>query len=290
MGRATERNPDGRSRDEAPTVSVICTAKNAASTIGATIQSVQAQDFGDWEMIVVDDGSSDDTASIVRDFASSDARIRLVATEGVGRGRALNLALAEARADLVANIDADDESHPHRLRCQVEAMRRHPEFAIISTDWIRIHEDGQVNWPELDESGGEVVEVTRKLAFYNPVYHSSVMMLRTTALALGGYSEERTSKFDYDLCVRVAANGLALGRIPLPLVAQRLHSGQAYLQKRKFAHLLASLEVQIRAMRVLQVQRWYLPLIVLRFLWGILPVSLRIRLRNPGRLRRTPMG
>jgi glycosyltransferase involved in cell wall biosynthesis len=92
------------SNAEPPSVSVISTARNAAATIEATIQSTLDQDFRNWEMIIVDDGSTDATASIVNRFAEADPRIRLIATPGVGRGRALNLALAAARSDLVANI------------------------------------------------------------------------------------------------------------------------------------------------------------------------------------------
>ncbi len=79
-------------------------------------------------MIVVDDGSTDDSVAVVSRYARADPRIRLVTTDGIGRGRALNRAIAETRADLIANIDADDLSHPERLRRQMEAMARHPSL------------------------------------------------------------------------------------------------------------------------------------------------------------------
>ena len=109
-------------------VSVICTAKDASSTIERTIRSILAQDSQNCEMIIVDNGSIDDTVSIINAFTKADPGIRLIATGGIGRGRALNVALTEAEADLVCNIDADDESHPSRLRYQLEVMKRCPDL------------------------------------------------------------------------------------------------------------------------------------------------------------------
>ena len=91
-----------RVSDSAPQVSIICTAKNAAKTICWTLDSVRSQSLPDWELIVVDDGSSDGTAQIVRGSAASDSRVRLIATAGIGRGRALNLAIEHASGEFVA--------------------------------------------------------------------------------------------------------------------------------------------------------------------------------------------
>ena len=155
MEVVVEQATAGRAEPAAPgehtikEVSVICTAKNASATIERTIRSIRAQDFQNWEMIVIDDGSTDDTVDLINGFAQADARIRLVATGGIGRGRALNRAVAEAQADLVANIDADDESHPCRLRCQLKAMKQHPEFAVMASKSISIYRAATPAWPEI---------------------------------------------------------------------------------------------------------------------------------------------
>jgi teichuronic acid biosynthesis glycosyltransferase TuaG len=257
-------------------VSVICTAKNAAGTIAATIESILAQDIQSWEMIVVDDGSTDDTASIVRGFASSDPRIRLIATQGVGRGRALNLALAEANADLVANIDADDEGHPCRLRCQVEAMKQNPEFAIMATEWFRVYDAARPVWPEINAGSVLSVEdITGQLAISNPICHASVMMRRAAILELGGYDEGRRFVFDADLWVRAIAAGLRLGCLQLPLAARRIHPGQHFLHSPRLPYLSAALQVKTRAMRLLGVRTRDLPMIALQLLWSTLPLKVR---------------
>jgi glycosyltransferase involved in cell wall biosynthesis len=262
-------------RTTSPMVSVFCTARNAAPTIEATIRSTLAQDFHNWEMIIVDDGSTDDTASIVRGFASSDPRIRLIATEGVGRGRALNLALAEANADLVANIDADDESHPSRLRCQVEAIKRNPEFAIMATEWFRVYDAARPVWPEIDPGASLAVEdVTGSLVVSSQICHSSVMMRKAAIIGLGGYNEEILTE-DADLWVRTAAAGHRLGCIQLPLTAKRIHAGQHFLHSPRLPYLWAGLQVKARAIRLLGVRARDVPMIALRLLWSILPLQVR---------------
>jgi glycosyltransferase involved in cell wall biosynthesis len=114
-----------------PLVSVICTARNASSTIEMTLQSIERQTFRSWEMIVVDDGSTDHTPALVEPYGRRDPRMRLIRTAGVGRAKALNQALSCARAEYVANLDADDLSHPRRLAIQYETMRKAPEIALL---------------------------------------------------------------------------------------------------------------------------------------------------------------
>jgi glycosyltransferase involved in cell wall biosynthesis len=214
--------------------------------------------------------------AVVSRYARADPRIRLVTTGGIGRGRALNRAIAEARADLIANLDADDLSHPERLRRQVEAMAREPQFAIIATEWVRIDGASSPLWAEVDRGACVRVEdVTRALAISNPICHSSAMIRKATVVEIGGYDEARRVLFDYDLWVRSAAAGLRLGRIQLPLTAKRIHPGQFYLHTARMRYLWASLRVQARAMRILGFRIWHPPVIVLRFLWLVLPLSAR---------------
>jgi hypothetical protein len=193
----------------------------------------------------------------------------------------LNHALAKAEAELVANVDADDQVHPALLRCQLQAMKQHPQFTIMSSEWIRIDGVTSPNWSEIDPNVRlEVADVTKTLAFYNPILHSSVMMRKQAIAALGGYSEDRRVVIDYDLWVRCAAAGLLLGRMQVPLVAQRIHPGQFYLHSGRLRYLFEGVQVQMRAMRALGGTRVYLPLMVLRVFWGVLPLGVRLRLRN----------
>jgi glycosyltransferase involved in cell wall biosynthesis len=261
---------------------VICTARDAAATIDRALGSVLAQTLADLELIVVDDGSNDATPARVGALVTADRRVRLIRTAGVGRGRALNLALAEVRHELVANIDADDEWHPEHLARTAGALRLRPAFAILGTACLQLQGAARAAWPDLPHAA-DVVEVTRLLTQGNPIFHSSVVMRRDVVRMVGGYREELASNFDYDLWVRLAGAGHRLGRLPLILAVKRIHPNQAFLYGRRLRYLSTSAGIQARAIRALGGGRQDMARIPLRFLWGLLPVGLRLRLR-PRRL------
>src|SRR5829696_8769351 len=108
-----------------PAITVLMPAFNAAAFIAEAIRSVLAQDFSDFELLIVDDGSTDDTAAIVQGF--SDRRIRLVDQPHRGIAAALNRGLYEARSPLIARFDADDICFPTRLRLQHEFLKQNPD-------------------------------------------------------------------------------------------------------------------------------------------------------------------
>ncbi|WP_151720679.1 glycosyltransferase family 2 protein [Gemmobacter serpentinus] len=109
--------------DTAPLVSVVIPVFNAGETLAATVASVQAQSLMDWEALLVDDGSRDDSAAIMARLAASDPRIRCLSTEGQqGAGPARNAGIAAARGRFIAFLDADDQWHPEKLKLQLAAM------------------------------------------------------------------------------------------------------------------------------------------------------------------------
>ena len=260
-----------------PQVSVILTVHNGERHIHAAIESMMAQTFDAWELIIIDDGSSDQTAAIIETFANSDARIKLVHTPGVGRAAALNMALERAQAPYLANIDVDDPSHPQRLDMLTKAMESAPLYAVIGTLSLHLVEDEQPQWqidPSLQVT--EIRDVTRILTRRNPINHSSVIM-RTDALrAVKGYSTNRASvgREDYDLWVRLAQTGYRLGKLQTMLASKRLHHGQHFERSSRIPYLWGSVKVQARAITTLG--NWYdwvfLPA---RFAYGLLPHSLR---------------
>jgi glycosyltransferase involved in cell wall biosynthesis len=123
--------------EDSDLVSVIVPAYNAAATIGQTLQSCLAQTHRALEVVVVDDGSSDATADIVRSFATRDRRVRLLQQENAGVAAARNLAIAHAKGAYVAPLDADDLWHPEKIALQVEAMRRGGPRVGVVYCWSR---------------------------------------------------------------------------------------------------------------------------------------------------------
>lgn len=121
-----------------PIVTAMMPAYNEEAGIGAAIESILAQTYPHWELVVVDDGSTDATASIVQSFA--DPRIRYVYQPNQGRGAARNRALLEARGEFIAITDADDISLPHRFASEVAFFDAHPAVGVVSGQVLHFSE------------------------------------------------------------------------------------------------------------------------------------------------------
>jgi glycosyltransferase involved in cell wall biosynthesis len=208
----------------APLVSVIVPAYNAQAFVARTLASIRAQTFGDFEVIVVDDGSTDATAEIVAEIAQADPRIRLVRQANGGVACARNRGLAEARGCYLANLDADDLWRPSFLERTVAAFEAAGEgavFAFAGSIWIDEHDrplsanmrlPGRVDYREL---------LTR-----NPVGNGSAALMRTsTVRAIGGYDPELVRNFgqteDWQLLLQLSWCG-AVVAVDEPLVLYRI--------------------------------------------------------------------
>lgn len=203
-----------------PRVSVIMPVRDGAAWVANAISSVTAQDFGGFELVVVDDGSRDATPAIAAALAAGDPRIRVLRQDRLGLVTALNAAIAAARAPYLARLDADDRARPSRLRRQVAFMDAHPGTGLIGSF-------AQV----IDAAGNPVGRLTpptdparlaRVLMRTNPFVHSSVMMRTALVRRLGGYRAAFAAAEDYDLWLRLAETaGVAM--LAEDLVEYRRH-------------------------------------------------------------------
>ena len=129
----------------APAVSVVMTAFNSADYVGRAIQSITAQTFSDWELIIVDDGSDDDTLRIAAEYARADERIKLfVSWRNHGTYWCKNFGIGQARGDFVTLQDSDDVSAPERLARQILAFEEHPEATVVAVDYVRTTDAGEI--------------------------------------------------------------------------------------------------------------------------------------------------
>src|SRR5690349_19472505 len=117
-----------------PLVSIITPAYNAAGYLDETLRSIRAQTVSDWELLLVDDGSTDATLRIARTAAARDRRVRVIATPNQGQSLARNLAMREARGRLFALLDSDDLWLPHYLEAQIAVLEQHPDIAVVSAN------------------------------------------------------------------------------------------------------------------------------------------------------------
>jgi glycosyltransferase involved in cell wall biosynthesis len=223
-----------------PEVSVVVAARNEGVRIGRAIESILGQTLADWELVVVDDGSTDATADVVRSYA--DPRIRLVALPPGGLARALNRGIEAAAAELVARQDADDESLPGRLERQVAFLRERPDVAVVGSGWEEIGPHGEPVRPRVALVTGRVNEV---LPRFNPLTHTSVTFRKSAVLAAGGYDEGLQFAQDYDLWLRLAHSGETLWNLDDVLVVRAM-TGENVSSRRERAQILAELRIRRR--------------------------------------------
>jgi glycosyltransferase involved in cell wall biosynthesis len=190
---------------------------NALPYLDAAIESILAQTFGDFEFVILDDGSSDGSSGVLRGWAQRDPRIRLV--EGgtrLGPAGSSNRVVAEAKGEIVARMDADDVAHPQRLERQLALLDREPDAVLVGT-----------LWDVIDERGRKVREADRsrllRVSPFAPFSHPTIMFRREAFGRTGGYRREADRWEDIDLYLRFAAAGRVLV-LAEPLVSVR-HSG-----------------------------------------------------------------
>jgi hypothetical protein len=204
-------------------VSVLMPVRNGASFVRAALDSVLGQTLADLEVIIVDDGSTDTTPQILREYGDQDPRIRIVKRGGPGLPAALNRALTEARGEYVARMDADDISVPQRLERQLAYLEAEREFAVVGSALAIIGEAGApINFVHRPS---EPRDITHALRSRNCIAHPSVMARRKVLLALGGYRPNFPHAEDYDLWLRVA-DGHLLANLSEQLVCYRVHASQ----------------------------------------------------------------
>ena len=183
-------------------ITVLLPVYNCAGYVGAAIESILAQTWQDFEFLIIDDGSTDDTPSVLSQYR--DPRIRHLRHANRGLAATLNVGLRLARGKYIARQDQDDLSLPHRLEKQVAYMENNPNVALLGT-WAQIIE-GDILVERFHRHPDNESLLKYHLLFNNYFVHSSVMMCRDLILEIGGYSTdpERQPPEDYELWSRVA--------------------------------------------------------------------------------------
>ena len=203
-----------------PRVSVVMAVHDGARWVREGVGSLLAQTFADFELLVVDDGSTDDTAERLREIR--DPRLRVLRNgRNLGLAASLNRGIAEARGELVARQDVDDRSAPHRLARQVAFMDAHPDVALVGCWYTEIDADGAPL--AAHRLPTEHADILWALHLYSPFVHSAVLWRRVPVRdAVGGYDERLAYSMDFDLWRRIA-DRFPVANLPEPLLDLRVH-------------------------------------------------------------------
>jgi len=203
-----------------PLISVIMPVRNGAPFLREAVESVLRQDMRDFELVIVDDGSGEETARLVAELARADDRIAVTRQAPLGIVAALNRAIAAARAPYLARLDGDDRARADRLARQFAFLEAHGEVGLLGSAADRIDATGAVIGRIVPPTAPE--RLARMLARTNPFIHSSVMMRTALVRRLAGYRAAFRAAEDYDLWLRMAEAG-GIANLPDALVQYRWH-------------------------------------------------------------------
>lgn len=206
-----------------PRVTVLMCVYNGQRYLTEAIESILRQSLEDFEFLIVNDGSTDESLKIIRSF--SDPRIRLLENRtNVGLTKSLNRGLAEARGLLVARQDADDVAHRARLEKQVNFLDAHPEVVLVGTQARYIDQDGRFLNNQLIARATSRSGIQWQLMTYSAFIHSSVMFRKKLVWdQLHGYDENFPKRQDYELTSRIAS-AYPVANLSQALVDCRVHS------------------------------------------------------------------
>lgn len=185
-----------------PEVSIVLPTYNRAEWIVKAIDSILSQEFSSWELLIINDGSTDETESKLKGYLGNPS-IKLLNTSNRGVSAARNLGIEKSRGDLIAFIDSDDQWEPQKLSLQVQFLKKYPEVPLVHGEEIWIRNGVRVNpMKKHKKSGGDVFADALKLCCISP---STVLLRRSLLNEVGYFREDFPVCEDYDLWLKITS-------------------------------------------------------------------------------------
>ncbi|GFO70316.1 glycosyl transferase [Geomonas limicola] len=221
-----------------PQVSFLMPVRNEARYLPAALTSLFRQSYTDWELVAVDDGSSDATPEILSAAAAADTRVRVLRLPGTGLIPALNAGLALCRGELLARMDGDDICHPERLKRQIAYLAEHPETGLVACEFRHFPREGlkrgMLDYESWQNALLDHDQILKDLFVESPFVHPSILTRTELVRGLSGYRDLGWPE-DYDLWLRMAAAGVRFGRLGEPLFFWRDHPERATRTLKEYA-------------------------------------------------------
>jgi glycosyltransferase involved in cell wall biosynthesis len=209
----------------APLVSVVIPAFNAIRTLGDCLKSIQSQTFKDFEAVIIDDGSTDETVAIARDFCAKDSRFKLIAQANEGCSVARNSGIARSQSEWIAFQDADDFWFPEKLARQIELTQTDPRANFIFTNllfWDGERDLHPAYPPDKPLPEGDTI---RRLIFADLYATNTVLVRRETLSQVGPFDPKLRLSQDWDLWLRIGEQGLRARGVREPMARYRRWPG-----------------------------------------------------------------
>jgi hypothetical protein len=228
-----------------PIVSVVMSVFNGERFLGEAVESILDQRFRELEFIVIDDGSTDNSASILDSYQNRDARVNVYHEQHAGLVKSLNRGCGLARGKYLARMDADDVASKDRLAWQVEFMEVRQEIGLLggAVEWI----DATGRSLGIQRNPAEDCEIKAKLIHDCVFWHPTVLLRKEVFARTGGYRSAVFGAEDYDLWLRIADN-FHLANLDEVVLKYRIHPYQVSMRKR-IQQTLVTLAAQVAAKR-----------------------------------------
>lgn len=211
-----------------PEISVVMSVYNGGAYLAEAIESILGQTFADFEFIIVNDGSSDNTGDILKEYSLKDSRIKIISHENQGLTRSLNNAVDLARGRFIARQDADDVSYPDRLEKQIHRMKADSGLLLLGACSDDVHNDGlKTRWGFHDDS-----KIRSVVFVKTPFPHSTAMMRADACKSLGGYDESFRTAQDMEFWMRFAKAG-RIAMLDDALILRRVEKNSISVSRRK---------------------------------------------------------
>ncbi len=260
-----------------PRVSIISGAYNIGNcySFDKSIKSILLQTYEDFEFIICDDGSSDNTWELLSKFAKRDSRIKLLKNEkNIGLAATLNRCIESASGEYIARHDCDDYAAPDRIEKQVAYLDAHTDISLVGTFAYLFDENGV--WGEMKFP----VEITKKdFLFCSPHQHGSVVFRKSTLLKVGGYrvAKETRRTEDYDLFMRMHTFAKSAN---LPEHLYYFCEDKNTLKRRKYRYRIDEAKVRYQGFKRLGLLPRGIPYVIKPLIVGLIPARLLSWLKN----------
>lgn len=261
-------------------IDVILPAYNSESVIGTAIESILAQSYSDWRLIACDDGSTDNTVKILRDYGEKyPCKVTILQNEeNKGITFTLNNMLSRTEAKYIARMDADDKSRPDRFEKQLLFLEKNPEYAMVGSSIVKFDEEGEFGthrYPEKPEK--------KDFLWNSPFAHPSIMIRKEVIDKLGGYCDEKRTQRceDYDLWMRLYAAGYKGYNIIDPVF--EYYEGRNSYGKRKFRYRIAEMRTRLYWYKRLGLMPKGFVFALKPILVGVVPQFILVKMRKENR-------
>ena len=253
-------------------VSVVMGIYNCAETLGESIDSLIAQTYSDWELVMCDDASTDNTLEVAMSYAEKYDNIKVIRNEtNLGLAASLNRCIeyADKNCEYIARQDGDDLSVPERFETQVKFLDEHPEYVLVSTAMSCFDETGVWGIQRKPE-----IPVARDFVNISPFFHAPVMMRRKELEEVGNYTVSKYLRRgqDYYLWHKFYCKGYKGFNIQKPYYMMR--DDRSATSRRTFKSRLYGAKIHFEIMRNLKISAVYYPIILRGIIVGLLPTKI----------------